>query len=288
MIFTGTHIDCGYGKIRILHDISLQVSSGEAFCLLGPNGVGKTTLFKTILGFLPLLSGLITIDGEDISTWSDRRKAQVIGYVPQVHTPPFPFTVIDVVTMGRTAHLGPMASPSKHDVEIAEDALKELGISNLSQKIYTEISGGERQMVLVARALAQQPKILIMDEPTANLDFGNQVRVLEQINRLTAQGMAIIMTTHFPDHAFLCPGTVGLLEHDRLTVGRAQDVVTEERLQCAYGVDVRIIQHAYLDVGLLRSCIPIVSGIAKSKIAEYIGAQDQIRNVKVHKALQED
>lgn len=272
MIFAGTHMDCGYGKIRILHDISLNATSGQVFCLLGPNGVGKTTLFKTMLGFLPLMAGSITIDGEDITSWSDRRKAQAIGYVPQVHTPPFPFTVIDVVTMGRTAHLSPVASPSKNDTKIAKEALKELGISYLSDKIYTEISGGERQMVLVARALAQQPKILIMDEPTANLDFGNQVRVLEQINCLAAQGLVVIMTTHFPDHAFLCPGTVGLLEHDRFTVGTAKEVVTEERLQRAYAVDVRIVHHTYLDIGLLHSCIPVVSGIPKSKIAEYAGS----------------
>jgi len=258
MIFEAHDVACGYGDIRILEHISLTVESGEIFCLLGPNGVGKTTLFKSMLGFLPLIEGGISIDGADISHWSVKKKARTIGYAPQVHTPPFPFTVIDVVTMGRTAYLGTVASPGKRDEEIAEEALDRLGIAYLRDRIYTEISGGERQMVLVARALTQEPQILIMDEPTANLDFGNQVRVLQQVNRLAKQGMAIIMTTHFPDHAFLCSSKVGLLQKDSFVIGDAQTVVTEGNLRHAYNVDVRIIEEDGGEVGLLKSCVPIV------------------------------
>ena len=153
---------CGYRDKVILKDISFSVSSSEILCLLGPNGVGKTTLFKTILGFLKLKGGSVRVDGEDLAGWSRKKYAQRIGYVPQMHTPPFPFTVFDVVAMGRTAHLDAFASPSRADLEIAADALDSLGITPLKDRIYTEISGGERQMVLIARALTQQPQLLVM------------------------------------------------------------------------------------------------------------------------------
>ena len=258
MIFAVDNVSCGYGSRRVLEDISVTVESGEILCLLGPNGVGKTTLFKTMLGFLPLMDGTITVDGESIAHWSQRRKARVMGYVPQVHTPPFPFSVIDVVIMGRTAHLSMTAAPGKEDTVKAEEALERLGISYLADRIYTEISGGERQMVLIARALAQEPRILIMDEPTANLDFGNQVRVLSQVYRLAEAGMAIIMTSHFPDHAFLCSSKVGLLERDRFTVGPADEVVTEETLRRTYGVDVHIVREEDPRFATLKSCVPVI------------------------------
>ena len=153
----------------------------------------------------------------------------MVGYVPQAHTPPFPFTVLDVVAMGRTAHLGPFASPGKEDIAIAEDSLARLGISALTERVYTEISGGERQMVLIARALTQQPQLLIMDEPTSNLDYGNQVRVLEQVCRLAQDGLGVVMTSHFPDQAFLCSATVALLRRTGgIVVGTAAEVITEE------------------------------------------------------------
>ena len=185
-------VDCGYRDRTVLRGLSFTVSSSEIVCLLGPNGVGKTTLFKTVLGFLKLQGGKILADGEDVRTWSRKKYARTIGYVPQSHTPPFPFTVFDVVAMGRTAYLDAFASPSQKDLDIAEEALEALEITHLRDRIYTEISGGERQMVLIARALAQQPRLLVMDEPTSNLDFGNQMRVLAQIKRLAEKGMAAI------------------------------------------------------------------------------------------------
>ncbi|SNX54951.1 ABC transporter ATP-binding protein [Thermoanaerobacterium sp. RBIITD] len=254
------NVFCGYGTKIVVKDFSIQVSSGEILCLLGPNGVGKTTLFKTILGFLKLQGGEIVLNGENIKYWSRKKLAKTIGYVPQAHTPPFPFSVLDVVVMGRTAHLGVFSSPSKEDVAIAEEALETLGVSFLKDRIYTEISGGERQMVLIARAITQQPDILVMDEPTANLDFGNQIRVLEQIKRLAQKGLGVIMTSHFPDHAFLCSTKVALMQRNNVfTVGYADDVVTEENLRSAYGVNVKITCLKDVCGEVIKACVPMLS-----------------------------
>lgn len=250
---------CGYKKKAVIDGISFSISSSEVLCLLGPNGVGKTTLFKTILGFLKLQGGAICADGEDIAHWSRKKYAQVIGYVPQSHTPPFPFTVIDVVTMGRTAHLSAFATPSKNDRKIAMEALEALGITFLKDRVYTEISGGERQMVLIARALAQQPEILVMDEPTSNLDFGNQMLVLTQIKKLSETGIGVLMTSHFPDHAFLCSSRVALLRPGGFEIGTPEEIVTEKNLQEVYGVDVRITNTLTADGGVVKSCVPMIS-----------------------------
>lgn len=253
------NICCGYGRKIILRNISLTVKSGEILCILGPNGAGKTTLFKTILGFLKLKSGEIYIDDEDISKWDRKRMARTMGYVPQIHNTPFPFTVEDVVVMGRTSHLGTMSSPGRRDMKIAQNNMKTIGISCLKGKIYTEISGGERQMVLIARALTQEPDILIMDEPTSNLDFGNQIRVLRQILKLSKEGLAIVMTSHFPDHAFLCSTKVALLDkNNKFMIGTPDDIVTEENLRNAYGVNVKIINTALEGENKIKSCVPLI------------------------------
>lgn len=251
---------CGYGSKNIVENISVSIKSGEILCLLGPNGVGKTTFFKTILGFLKLKGGEILIDGENIQHYNKKKLAKLIGYVPQAHTPPFPFSVLDVVVMGRTAHLGTFATPTKKDVEMAEEALELLGVSFLKDRIYTEISGGERQMVLIARALTQEPKILVMDEPTSNLDFGNQIRVLEQINLLSKKGLGVIMTSHFPNHAFLCSTKVALMQkNNNFIVGDVDEVVTEENLKSAYGINVKITNTLNENGEYIKSCIPLLS-----------------------------
>ncbi|OBR93900.1 putative ABC transporter ATP-binding protein [Clostridium ragsdalei P11] len=254
------NVSCGYSTKVIVKNISMSVSSGEILCLLGPNGVGKTTFFKTILGFLKLKDGEILLDGENIHNWSRKQLAKNIGYVPQAHTPPFPYKVFDVVLMGRTAHLSMFSSPTKEDKNIAEEAIDSLNISYLKDKIYTEISGGERQMVLIARALAQQPKMLIMDEPTSNLDFGNQIKVLQQINKLSKRGLAVIMTSHYPNHAFLCSTKVAFMQRNNVfTVGNADAVVTEDMLKKAYGINVKIITTTSSNRDTIKSCIPMIN-----------------------------
>ena len=146
-------------------------------------------MFKSILGLQKLYGGSVLADVEDVSGWDRRKYAQYFGYVPQSHTPPFPFTAFNVVLMGRTAHLGSYSSPSGNDRRIAGETMRALEIEHLRDRIYTHINGGERQMVLIARALAQQPKLLVMDEPTSSLDYGNQVRALSHIRALARQGL---------------------------------------------------------------------------------------------------
>jgi len=260
-------LSCGYGLKTVVDRISLTLAPGEILCLLGPNGVGKTTLFKTILHLQPSLGGQILVDGEDIKSWPSQRRAQTIAYVPQAHTPPFPFTVTDVVTMGCTARLGMFSAPSAKDRQSAADTLEMLGIGHLSARIYTEISGGERQMVLIARALVQRPRILVLDEPTSNLDFGNQIKVLKKINQLAAQGMAIIMTTHFPNHVFLCSTSVALMGRDgRILAGSLDEVVTESRLESAYGVKVKLVDILLDDGQTVRTCVPLMA--TESRVPE--------------------
>jgi len=251
------NLSCGYGQRNVIDSISLRINEGEVIGLLGANGCGKTTLIKTILGLLPTHGGEVLLDGKNIKHWTSAQIARVIGYIPQMHTPPFPFQVLDVVLMGRTAHIKPFASPSPKDVKIAERALEMLNISYLRDRIYTEISGGERQLVLIARALAQEPKILIMDEPTSSLDFGNQIKVLSHIKQLAGLNLAVLMSCHFPEHAFLYSTRVVLLNEGRiLHSGTPAEAITAERLKILYGVEVEILSVRNRFNKELKVCIP--------------------------------
>lgn len=253
------NVRCGYGRKVVVEGFSASISSGQVFCLLGPNGIGKTTLFKTMLGVLPLMGGAITCDGRNTSELSIREYAKLIAYVPQAHTPPFDYKVFDVVAMGRTAHAGVFGRPGKNDLAVAGQMLQRLGIAELGQRVYTQLSGGERQMVLIARALAQEPAFLMMDEPTNNLDFGNQVRVLQNVNKLAREGLGIIMTTHFPDHVFQCHADVALMKRDSTYVcGACDEVLTEENLHDAYGIDVAVFSHRH-HAHDLHVCQPIMT-----------------------------
>ncbi len=234
-------LSCGYGTRAVLSGVDVSLASGQVLALLGPNGVGKTTLFKTMLGFLPALSGDVLIGGKPASSLSRREFAREVGYIPQLHAPAFSYSVLDVVLMGRTPHLSGLSSPGANDVRAADEAIERMGIAHLACRDYASLSGGERQMVLIARALAQAPRVLVMDEPCASLDFGNQARLLEQVLEVAAGGMAVIMTTHDPNHAFLLDGDVLCLGSGGVAArGRARDVLTEDLMESLYGVPVAV------------------------------------------------
>lgn len=259
MILATEHLSCGYKGQAILRDANLTFESGEVVCLLGPNGVGKTTLFKTMLGFLAPVAGRVTIDGRPRSDLTRRQFARLVAYVPQLHEPPFPYSVLDVVLAGCASRLGPLATPSREDYDRAEATLDEMGVSYLRDMTFTEISGGEQQMTLIARALVQDPKMLVMDEPTAALDFGNQVRVLSCVRRLAEQGRGVIMTSHNPDHAFLCCSRAVLIRRDHTILdGAVDEVVSEANLNAAYGIRVRITEATGDDGAPVKTCVPML------------------------------
>jgi iron complex transport system ATP-binding protein len=209
------------------------------------------------LGLIPPLGGQIFIDGRDAETMSPRDIARLIGYVPQSRPPPFGFRVGDVVVMGRISRMGAWSSPKRADYDAADSIMERLGICFLRDKPYTELSGGERQMVLIARALASEPSFLMMDEPTSNLDFGNQAVVLENITRLAGEGVGIIMTTHSPEHPMRCGARVALMEMDgSYCVGEATSTITEENMRSAYGITVAVTRVPYHDEELY-CCQPV-------------------------------
>jgi len=221
----------------------MVLQGGDVCCILGPNGVGKTTLFKAILGLHPPLGGQICIDSENIRDLSLKKLSSCMAYVAQAHIPAFPYQVREIVMMGRMGKLRLTGQPSKQDYAIAEQALEDVGIRHLRDMVYTDISGGERQLLMIARALAQEPKILVMDEPTANLDYGNVVLVLSCIRALAEKGLCVIFTSHTPDHAFMCGAkTALLLRNEPMIFGEADAVVTEKNLHAAYKTDIQVLE----------------------------------------------
>lgn len=252
------NIACGYDDKKILERVSFTVDTGEVCCLLGPNGVGKTTLFKTVLKLLKPLDGEILIDGQSIAGWSASKLADRMAYVSQFHVPPFPYIVRDVVMLGRINSVGYFGTPSERDHQICEQAMEDLGIRHLRDRIYTDISGGERQLVMIARALAQEPDFLVLDEPTASLDYGNTIRVIKQIRALKEKGYGIIMTTHSPDQAFMCESNVVLLQRDRpVLFGSAGDIITDQNLYDAYNVRIKVVRLSTTKGRQINMCIPL-------------------------------
>lgn len=232
----------GYRERMIGRDIALSLARGEVLALLGPNGSGKTTLLKTLLGLLPARGGSLTLDGAPLAALSPPERARALGYVPQAHAGTFAFTVLSVVLMGRSAHGGLFAAPSARDHAVAHAMLERLGIDRLAQRPYTLISGGERQLVLIARALAQEPAYVILDEPTASLDFGNQGRVMREIRRLAAEGLGVLFTTHDPNQALRHADRVMMIRDGlALASGGANELLTPERLQQLYGVAIESV-----------------------------------------------
>ncbi|WP_247884807.1 ABC transporter ATP-binding protein [Azospirillum formosense] len=249
----------GYGERVVGAGVGFAVAAGEVLCLLGPNGGGKTTLFKTLLGLLPPRGGRVRVDGEDTAGWSPRRRALAFGYVPQAGAGQFPFTGRGMVLMGRTAHRGAFSAPAASDHAAAEAALERLGIAHLAERDWLRISGGERQMALIARALAQAPRVLVLDEPTASLDFGNQVRVLEQVRRLAdgagGEGLTVVFSTHHPEQAFAIADRVALLHGGRLArFGTPEAVITAPMMREVYGTEVEVVP---VGADGMRVCLPV-------------------------------
>jgi iron complex transport system ATP-binding protein len=247
----------------IFEDLDLRLAEGEIVCLLGPNGCGKTTLLQCIAGLLRLDRGMVRLAGDDITSLSARQIAQRVGVVFQDHHGLFSYRVRDVVAMGRTPHLGWLANPGPADQRIGAEALARVGMSHAADQPYTQLSGGERQLVLIARSIAQGTSVLLLDEPTAHLDYGNQVRVLTTMRRLAAQGLALLVATHSPDQALAVGSRIAMMRDARLVaVGPAESVMTEENLRRLYGVEVRIVALPDAGDGLRRTVVPVLDQAA--------------------------
>lgn len=240
------------GARDIFKDVSFSFRPPGAVCILGPNGTGKSTLLKCLTGELKPRQGEVLIDGENVRRQSPGRLAKKIAYIAQSHSPAFPYPVIDVVMMGRTSRMGWLSGPGRAERELAMKNLEYLKIGHLRDKAYTDISGGERQLVMLAAALTQEPETLILDEPTAHLDFGNQYRFIQLAARLRDRGMGVIMTTHFPEHALELGGRTILLREAGIAAdGPAAEVVTEENMERLYGIEVHVKK-----VGSRSICVP--------------------------------
>ena len=245
---------------NIFEGLTFSVKPREVLCILGANGIGKTTLLKSLSGILTLKSGDIMIENQNTRSLTRTEIAKTIGYLPQEHASVFPYSVLQIVLMGRAPHLSLFASPSKEDVEIAERMLEKIGISHLKEKCYNEISGGEKQLVLFARVLTQGPKVLLLDEPTSHLDFKNQTLALNLISKLAKEGLSVIMTSHFPNNAFFYSNKVAIMKEGRfLAVGDTEEVMTEENLSRAYDMAVEVVSVNSRGSEPLKFCVPTIS-----------------------------
>lgn len=243
-----------YGEHEVLHNISFSVDYGEFLSVLGPNGVGKSTLFRCMLGLLAPSAGGAYVDGRAVADMSARQLAYAIAYIPQSHSPVFNFSVFDMVLMGTTAQTGSFASPGKRQRSLANKALRRLGIEHLSDRGYANLSGGERQLVLIARAIAQQAKVLVMDEPSASLDFGNRLRVMRTVRDLTRDGYAVIQSTHDPEQAYMYSDRILALHGGRVAAfGTPKETLNADLVSALYGVDVEVCS---MREDAIRVCVP--------------------------------
>ncbi len=226
----------------IFENISFDIEPGKIICILGPNGAGKSTLLNCIANMLVPVAGEVLIDGLSTRRMQLREVARAISYVPQIVIPAFDFSVLEYVVTGCAPRMGTFERPKAEHYEIAWQAIRLLRIEHLAEKPYTEISGGERQQVCIARAIAQQPAVILLDEPTAHLDYGNQIKVLKTISDLADRGYGIVMTTHNPDHVLLLNAQIGVINRQgQMTFGDCGEIMREDFLQNLYDTDLRIL-----------------------------------------------
>ncbi len=237
----------GYGGRTVLHDVSFSITDGEVLTILGPNGVGKTTLLKCMMGLQRWEKGRTLIDQKPLHEMKTAEIWSRIAYVPQSKGGALSYTALEMVLMGRSVRLGLFAQPSKEDYKIAEEAMEQVGITHLANKQCSCMSGGEFQMVLIARALSAKPELLVFDEPESNLDFKNQLIVLETIQRLSKeQGIATIVNTHYPAHALKIADKALLLNYNGdCQFGPVEDIVNEKNMKKAFSVEVKIIDFEF-------------------------------------------
>lgn len=249
------NLDFSYGNHQILHDLSFEIPDGMLVNVLGPNGVGKSTLFRCILGLNQNYSGIVMVNGKDIKSLSIRERAREISYIPQTHASVYDYEVVDVVLMATGSDLKMLSNPGPEQQKRAYDALDRIGIADFAHRMYTQISGGEQQLVLIARALAQNARTIVMDEPTSALDYGNTVRVLSTVRQLAREGMSIVQSTHQPDQAFLYADQTLVINDGRVhAFGNPKDVITKELVSTIYDVDVEV-NSLYGDK--VRVCVPV-------------------------------
>lgn len=232
-----------YGSHEVLKDISFTAEKGELLCILGPNGAGKSTLFKCILGLLKGYSGSVTVDGKAVAELNSKERARQLAYIPQATKPAFAYTVLEMVTMGLNVQLDGFRSPGEKERNIAREALATMGVAHLSDRNYTMLSGGEQQLVLIARAIAQGAKILVMDEPTSSLDYGNQMRVQRSLKKLAEDGYTIIQSTHNPEQTYLFADRIVCIKDGCVySQGKPAEVLTEQMIKDLYGIEVTMIK----------------------------------------------
>ncbi|MDR2855687.1 MAG: ABC transporter ATP-binding protein [Methanomicrobiales archaeon] len=248
----------GYTKDSVVFsNVSINIGKGEVMAILGPNGTGKSTFIKCLVRILNPRSGSISLDGKDISEYSREEWARRIAYVPQIHNAMFPFTAFDFILLGRAPHLKMHQQPQDSDKQKAHAAATRIGIEHLLDRPITEISGGERQMCVIARALAQEPDILILDEPTSHLDYGNQFKCLSIIKALAKEGISSLMSTHVPDHGFISSHKAAIMHKASCTAyGDPGEVITSDSLFETYGVFVAVEFHAQAN---RQICVPLVT-----------------------------
>ena len=248
------NLSFSYGQKNVLHDICFSAEKGEFLSILGPNGAGKSTLFRCILGLLPGYSGEVLVNERNIKGFSAREASRQIAYIPQKSHCVFQYNVLDIVLMGRSNRTSVFGNPRKEDEQACLKALEKVGICALKDRCFHKLSGGEQQLVLIARALAQDAPILLLDEPTANLDFGNQILVLEQAKKLAQEGYTVIQTTHHPEQSYLYSDRILALRNGRiLALGKPTEVLNDVIMEQLYNVSVDVIS-LYDDAA--RVCIP--------------------------------